>query len=156
MNMPVIRTRDSEEVVRALRQGLLPLRAASWVSLLLSREAVAREGMPKRQFFYQADDIEYTARVLRRASGYFVPGSVVEHRTATKHTAVDDDGRFFYHARNTLLMLRGDAWTLWEKQGLVRFLVRTSIVYLRANRFTAASVRNLLSALEAGLRTSPA
>lgn len=154
VNVPVLRRRDPEQIVRAVRRGLLPVRAVSWISLFLSREAVEREGMPKRQFFYQADDIEYTARLLRQAAGYLVPTSVVEHRTATRHTAVDDDRRFFYHVRNTVLMVRGEAWTAVEKLGLIDFLLGTTIFYLRANRFAPASVRNLLAGLKAGVTSA--
>ena len=155
MNLPVIRPDDGQQLADALKSGLLPLRAASWVSLLISRKAVERFGMPLRQFFYQADDIEYTARILRDTRGYYVPRSVVVHSTPTKHTAVDDDHRFHYHVRNTILMIRGRAWELREKPGLVWVLAWTSLVYLRNNRFRPASVRNLISGLIAGFR-SPA
>ena len=153
MNLPVIRPDDGEQFRDALRRGLLPVRAASWVSLMLSREAVERAGMPLRQFFYQADDIEYTARILRDTRGYFVPRSVVEHSTPTKHTAVHDDHRFRYHVRNTILMIRGRAWERREKAGLWAVLLGTSLVYLRSNRLRPASVRNLVRGLVSGLRT---
>jgi GT2 family glycosyltransferase len=153
MNLPVVRPDNGEQLRDALGRGLLPIRAASWVSLMLSREAIERVGMPLRQFFYQADDIEYTARLLRDAPGYYVPHSVVEHSTATKHTAVDDDHRFYYHVRNTILMIRGHAWERHEKAGLWSVLLETSLTYLRRNRLRASSVRNLVSALVAGLRT---
>jgi GT2 family glycosyltransferase len=152
MNRPIVRSRDEDVLFAALRDGLLPVRAATWVSLLISKEAVERSGMPLRHFFYQADDIEYTARILRRARGYFVPTSVVEHRTPAQHTAVDDDHRFFHHTRNTVLMLRGGAWAPSEKPSLVWWLVRSSAAYLRLNRFSRASVRTLIAGLAAGLR----
>jgi rhamnopyranosyl-N-acetylglucosaminyl-diphospho-decaprenol beta-1,3/1,4-galactofuranosyltransferase len=154
MNFPVVRPDDGQQMSDALKLGLLPIRAASWVSLLVSREAVERFGMPLRQFFYQADDIEYTARILRQARGYYVPRSVVEHATPTQHTAVDDDHRFHYHVRNTVLMIRGQAWDRREKPGLFSVLLWTSLTYLRRNRRRpAASVKNLVSGLIAGLRT---
>ena len=109
--------------------------------------------MPPRHFFYQADDIEYTARILRDATGYYVPASVVEHRTPTQHTAVDDDHRFHYHIRNTILMLRGRAWMTREKPALVWVLFWTSLIYLRINRLSWNSVRTLLGALISGIRS---
>jgi rhamnopyranosyl-N-acetylglucosaminyl-diphospho-decaprenol beta-1,3/1,4-galactofuranosyltransferase len=108
--------------------------------------------MPRRHFFYQADDIEYTARILRSGEGYFVPGSVVEHRTPSKHTWTGDDRRFYHHARNTLFMLRGDAWTAREKPALAWALARSVVDYLRATGFSRASLRNLAGALSAGVR----
>lgn len=155
MNRPTVRRRDPQLLVDAVRQGLLPLRAATWVSLMVSREAVERTGMPLRHFFYQADDIEYTARILRDAVGYFVPRSVVEHRTPSKHTWTDDDRRFYYHARNTVYMLRGEAWAPREKPALAWSLARSAIEYLEANRLSPASLRTLLAALTAGIRPPP-
>jgi GT2 family glycosyltransferase len=111
--------------------------------------------MPRRRFFYQADDIEYTARILRHGRGYFVPASVVEHRTPTRQVWTDDERRFYHHARNTVFMLRGDAWTTWEKPALGWALARSIVQYLRANRFSAASATTVVRALAAGI-TSPA
>ena len=156
MNRPTIRRRDAQALVGAVSLGLLPLRATTFVSLLLSREAVDAAGLPLSQFFFQADDIEYTARILRNASGYFVPTSVVEHRTQSKHTAVGDDRRFYHHARNTVYMLRGEAWAPSEKPALAWSLMRSAVDYLSANRLSPGSVRTLARAVVAGLaRTAP-
>lgn len=151
MNRPTVRHRDAAELIEAVRAGLLPLRATTWVSLLLSRVAVERHGMPMRHFFYQADDIEYTARLLREGIGYFVPTSVVEHRTPGRQTATSDARRFYFHVRNNLFMLRGTAWTAQEKPGLAWALARSAGEYLRANRWRPAAVRTLARALRAGL-----
>ena len=157
MNRPVVRPDDPQLLAGALRRRLLPIRAASWVSLMVSREAVERFGMPARQFFYQADDIEYTARILRHATGWYVPRSVVEHRTPTQHTAVDDDHRFRFHIRNTVLMIRGRAWAPREKPGLVWVILWTSYLYLGRNRRRPrAALANLLRGLVSGLRSRPA
>jgi GT2 family glycosyltransferase len=156
MNRPVVRPDRPELLADALGRRLLPVRATSWVSLMVSREAVERFGMPARQFFYQADDIEFTARILRHATGYYVPRSVVEHRTPTQHTAVDDDHRFRFHIRNTILMIRGRAWTPGEKPGLAWVLVWTSVLYLRKNRRRPrGALANLLRGLVSGLRSRP-
>ena len=155
MNRPTVQRRDPDLLARAAGMGLLPLRAATFVSLLVSREAVERNGFPLRQFFWQTDDIEYTARVLRSSRGYFVPDSVVEHRTPTKHTAADDPRRFYFAVRNTVFMLRGHAWAPREKPGLAWALGRLVAEHMRANRMSAASLRALAVAIRDGLR-SPA
>ena len=153
MNHPILRTGERDALVGALRNGMLPVRAATWVSVLISRGAIERAGMPLRQLFYQADDIEYTARLLRRARGYFVPASVVEHRTPGRHTAIDDDRRFFHHVRNTVVMLRGDAWEPKEKPPIVWWLFTSSARYVR--RTGVAGLSTLVRALLAGARLSP-
>ena len=155
MNRPILRTADQDALLDALGGGLLPVRAATWVSVLISRDAVERSGLPLRQLFYQADDIEYTARILRDARGYFVPASVVEHRTPGQHTPMDDDHRFLHHVRNTVLMLRGSAWAAHEKPPVMWWLVQSSAVYLRRNRLSGSSLRTLVRGLIDGARLSP-
>ena len=82
-----------------------------------------------------------------------MPDSVVEHRTPTQHTAVDDDHRFYYHIRNTVLMIRGRAWELREKPGLVWVMVWTSLHYMRNNkRRPVAAAANLVRGIAAGFR----
>ena len=72
---------------------------------------------------------------------------------ACDHTAVDDDQRFFYHVRNSILMLRGRAWRLREKPMVVWWLVTSSLVYLRMNRLRPRAIRNFLGGLLAGVRS---
>lgn len=152
-NMPQVARRDAHALVDAVDKGLLPLRATTFVSLLLAREAVEREGLPPRHFFYQGDDIEYTARILRRARGYFVPESVVEHRTASQPTPVPNDHRFHHHIRNSVYMLRGDAWTRQEKLGLAWAVAGSAIDYLRLTPSRLAGVRTVAGAVREGLRS---
>jgi GT2 family glycosyltransferase len=157
MNQPILRRRDLAGLVEGARAGLVPLRAGSWVSLLVSRAAIERHGMPDRRFFFQADDIEYTARVLRSETGYAVPASIAEHRTKTPHDALSDpdDRRFYYHARNTLFMLRGRSWALHEKPQLGWVLIDSALRYLRANRFSGRSALTVLRAVRDGLSPLP-
>ncbi len=153
VNMPIVRRRDIVHLVAACERGLIPLRTSTFVSLLLSREAVEHHGLPLKQFFFQADDIEYTARILRRRTGYLVPESVVEHRTKNPHHALPDSdgGRIYYHVRNTVLMARGNSWGRAEKPAMVWRLLESSLEYVRANRFSVASMKTVLRALRDGL-----
>jgi GT2 family glycosyltransferase len=135
-------------------RGLLPLRAASFPSLLVAGAAIRRYGLPRREFFFQADDIEFTARVLRHEVGYCVPDSVVEHRTKTPHDALSDpdDRRFYYHARNTVQMLRGSSWSREEKPALVWLVIESAVRYVQANRGSANSFKTVARALCDGVR----
>ena len=153
MNMPIVRRRDMAHLVRDCESGLIPVRTSTWVSLLLSRDAVSSSGLPRKQFFYQADDIEYTGRILRSRAGYLVPESIVEHRTRTPHTALSDgdDTRFYYHARNTLFMVRSGSWDLREKPQLVWVFLESAYRHVRANRLSLDSVKVPLRALRDGL-----
>jgi GT2 family glycosyltransferase len=156
MNSPTFK-REPDEFVDAAERGLLPIRYATFVSLLVHRDAVDRFGLPHAHYFIWSDDVEYTARIVRAGPfGYFVPESVVEHRTKNAHTAVTESGgRFYYHVRNNLYMLRGSAWDGREKLSIAWQLVTTSIAYLRLNRFAREPAATVLRGLRDGVKRVP-
>ncbi len=87
--------------------GLLPIDAASFVGLFLSRAAIARAGYPDGSLFIYGDDLIYTLE-LRRAGGHiaFAPDIEFEHDTATyqagtpfRHQAL---WKVYYNTRNAL------------------------------------------------------
>ena len=152
MNLPGIERERFGDFVAAAACGLLPLRVTTFVSLLVLRETVERFGLPDARFFIWSDDLDYTGRVTRGGGGaYLVAASEVTHRTATAHTALSAPGeRFFFHVRNTLWMLRGDAWGPAEKLSLVYLLVPQVGAYVRAGGRPAAAT--VARAVRAGLR----
>jgi rhamnopyranosyl-N-acetylglucosaminyl-diphospho-decaprenol beta-1,3/1,4-galactofuranosyltransferase len=153
MNHPGFERERVDPVVRASELGLMPLRTATFVSLLVARGTVDAFGLPLRRYFLWSDDIEYTARVLRRAPGYLVPASVAIHKTEQAHTAITTAGdRFYFHLRNTLYMLRGTAWAPHEKPSVLYFLIATTVAYLRVNRFAPRVLRIVLRGLRDGLK----
>ncbi|MDQ3723759.1 MAG: glycosyltransferase family 2 protein [Actinomycetota bacterium] len=158
MNHPGFVNDRVDRFVASCAQGLLPLRAATFVSLLVHRAAIDEFGLPHKHFFLWSDDIEYTARITRRRAGYLVPSSVVVHKTKTAHTAVTSSGgRFYYHVRNSIYMLRSpQAWSAREKLSLLWFLVNTTQQYLRLNRFARGPAVVVLRGLRDGLRPVPA
>ena len=157
MNAPAPDRKRIDLVVDAAELELLPLRSTTFVSALISRRAVEEYGLPHAHYFIWSDDIEYTARILQRETGYFVPTSVVEHRTKAAHTAVTEaGGRFYYHARNTLYMLRSSSWDRGEKLGLAYVLITTSWQYLVRNRFRPGPAKVVFRGLRDGLAGAPA
>ena len=118
-------------VVEGAERGLMPLRFATFVSLLVRREVVDRHGLPLKHFFIWSDDIEYTGRVLNHERGYMVPTSVVLHATrepATWRSAPPD--RFYYHVRNTLFVILGPGRTRRDKLVFVTGLWSNILEYL--------------------------
>jgi rhamnopyranosyl-N-acetylglucosaminyl-diphospho-decaprenol beta-1,3/1,4-galactofuranosyltransferase len=153
MNWPGFERERIAAVVEASERGLMPLRTATFVSLLLSRRAIDAYGLPLRRYFLWSDDIEYTARILRHAPGYLVPTSVALHKTDQPHTAVTSSGdRFYFHVRNTLYMLRGTAWAPGEKPSLLWGLGVTVLDYLRANHLAPRVIGTVLRGLWDGVK----
>lgn len=146
--------RDAAHFIEGCGRHLVPLRTATFVSLLVHRSAVDEFGLPLAHYFIWSDDIEYTARITRARpqAGYLVPSSVAEHRTKTPHTAVSDTGgRFYFHVRNSLYMLRSRAWGVDEKLSLLFMVVTTTRAYLATNHFGRESIRVVLRGLRDGL-----
>jgi len=157
MNMPIFERRRMERVIAAVQQGVMPIRGATFVSLLVHRGVVDRYELPLKHFFLWADDIEYTSRVVLGGDGaYFVPTSVVLHDTAAAEdfrTAKPD--RFYYHVRNTLFMARAGDRPARDRLLRLWILVSTCVDYVLRNR-SAASVAAIARALRDGLRRVPA
>ena len=151
MNVPGFERDSVAPLVEGAAAGVLPLRTATFVSLLVHRDAIERYGLPDRRFFLWSDDIEYTARITKGpgpARAVLVADSVVEHRTRTPHTAVTEaGGRFYFHARNTLYMVRGRSWSPIEKLSLLYLLGLTSLQYVRAGGSGATVVRGVRDGL---------
>ena len=153
MNHPGLRRDRVDLFVESCARGVLPLRAATFVSLLVSRRAIDAHGLPHKHFFIWSDDMEYTARVTRDLGGYVVPRSVVVHKTRTPHSTVTGlEQRFYYHVRNTLYMLRGTTWSRSEKLSLAWFLLSTTHAFLRHNRFRRQSWGIVLRGARDGMR----
>ena len=81
---------------------------ATFVSLLMKREVIFQIGLPITDFFIWGDDIEFTERAARIASGYFVPSAKFSHKMATNvgsnimNDTLDRLPRYFYSYRNKI------------------------------------------------------
>lgn len=95
------------ERARAAAHLCVPIRSASFVSVLVDAGALRAEGLPVADYFLWNDDFELTLRLLRRRTGVLCPGSVVEHRTRVFGGPESDPGeRFVHEVRNKLWLLR--------------------------------------------------
>ena len=136
--------------------GCVPVRSASFVSVLVRAEDCRQAGLPRADFFLWNDDFEFTTRLLRGRVGLYCRDSVVVHKTATfGGTESASPDRFFYEVRNKIWTLRSDGLAPPEQllfaAATLRRWVRT---YARS-----ADRRGLRSALRrgvaAGLKAGP-
>lgn len=87
---------------------LQPVDSATFVSLLFSREAVEKMGLPIKEYFIWGDDKEYTLRLSASYPCYHVKDSVVIHKMAINAgsnimiDAIARVPRYFYAFRNDL------------------------------------------------------
>jgi rhamnopyranosyl-N-acetylglucosaminyl-diphospho-decaprenol beta-1,3/1,4-galactofuranosyltransferase len=153
MNAPWPRWRQRGELAEGVADGLLLLRYTTFVSVAIHRHAIDRFGLPLEHYFIWGDDIEFTARVLRDNPGYLVPESIAYHWTPSPHAAATPTSdRFYYHARNSLLLLRGSSLTAIERIEYARFYLRTLGAFLQANRRSPRRWARLVRAMWEGVR----
>lgn len=85
---------------------------ASFVSLLIKTSTVEEFGLPIKEFFIWSDDWEYTRRISRERKCYYIPDSIVVHKTKANVgadisvTANDRLERFKYLYRNDRVLYR--------------------------------------------------
>lgn len=154
-NFPAPRLEEgrNEVFIDAVARGLLPIRLASFVSILVRREAIDRCGLPEARYFMWGDDGEYTARVLHHGHGYTVPASIVHHHTAALESVHHDtSGRYFYEVRNKCWQIRSGSFSGREKVGLAIATVMGIAINLRRNRFSLSSLTTVARGLREGLR----
>lgn len=157
-NRPHSRRIDADYLMLAASLSTLAVRNASFVSMLVSRGAIAKHGLPYPDFFIWNDDVEYTARILRHDRGVYVPASVVCHKTRSITHALHNTAgpRFFYEVRNKIWMMKMPAtWTRAERFDLLRILIGTTWRYLKHERFRPRALWAVAKGLFLGLFTSP-
>ncbi|MGH3277260.1 MAG: glycosyltransferase, partial [Streptosporangiaceae bacterium] len=83
MNTPRVKPFASRaERQAAAAAGCVPVRSASFVSVLLDAGVCAQRGLPLADYFLWNDDFEFTTRLLRGNAGLLCPASLVVHKTA--------------------------------------------------------------------------
>jgi GT2 family glycosyltransferase len=96
---------STEELRRAEAVGCMPIRSASFVSIMCDADVVRARGVPVADYFLWNDDFEYSTRLVRGGVGLYCPDSVVVHKTKTFGSTDADPGeRFFYEVRNKVWM----------------------------------------------------
>ncbi len=153
MNLPLPLRHRRNKCKAEVGGSLVPIRYATFVSLLLRREAVDRFGLPLAHYFIWSDDLEYTSRILREEHGYLVPESRVFHWTSEPHSVFTVRGTtFYYHVRNSLFLLRGTSLSPLEKPGHFKFWAYTICSYLVRRRFSRDAFDVVLRGVRDGLR----
>lgn len=122
MNMPGLRMYvNGVPFNKYINQGVLVVSSSSFVSVLVSRLAVEKCGLPLRSMIIWGDDVEYTTRLVAAGFiGLYVWRSIVLHNTQNN---VNDDilqcteysHKHFYGLRNNLYMIR-------RRQGIIAFV----------------------------------
>ena len=137
--------------------GCVPIRSASFVSVMCDVDVVRERGLPVADYFLWNDDFEYSTRLIRGNVGLYCPASVVEHKTKVFGSTDADPGeRFFYEVRNKVWMFtRSRSLAPGEKALYGAATARRWARTFRASDDRATLRRGLRTGLAAGLRRAP-
>ena len=103
----------------------MPIRSASFVSVLVDAAMVRERGLPLADYFLWNDDFEFTTRLIRGRRALYCPASVVVHKTKTFGSTDADPGeRFYYEVRNKLWLFARSRGLSPQGEGAVRRLDR--------------------------------
>ena len=158
MNTPRTKPGASGAELAAAREvGCVPVRSASFVSVVCDAEVVGERGLPIADYFLWNDDFEYTTRLVRDRVGLYCPDSVVVHKTrAFGSTDADPGDRFFYEVRNKLwLFSRSTGLAPAEKVLYGGSTLRRWARTFRGSRDRRTLARAAVRGLREGLTSAP-
>lgn len=115
MNVPNINTDNSENGYpnwyEFLENGIVKIKEATFVSLLINSNAIKKVGLPVKDYFIWGDDTEYTLRLNKYyGPAYFIGNSKVIHkRNISKNLSIYEEVNpnrinfYYYMIRNNLI-----------------------------------------------------
>lgn len=115
MNVPKINMDESESGYpgwyKYLQDGIVKIKEATFVSLLINYKAVLKVGYPMKNYFIWGDDTEYTLRLNKYyGDSYMIGDSIAIHKRniAKKLTIYTEDNLtrinfYYYMIRNNLI-----------------------------------------------------
>ena len=110
MNLPSVNC-GTPLLLECMQCNSLPIENSSFVSMLVSRRAVEKCGLPLKEMFIWYDDVEYTRRMRRHFRGYLITDSIVVHATSTKHSpdtselTEDNAVKYIHGLRNRMYLI---------------------------------------------------
>ncbi len=135
--------------------GETPLRWnwAPWPSLLVTRRAVETVGLPRDDYWFQGEDLEWTLRISARLAGVLAPAAECRHLPP----AADDSARAFL---KQALMLQNNFYTgtrLPHGRRILRHAPGNVGRFLVANHFSVQALAAAwLGGWRGGIRGRPA
>ncbi len=135
-------------------------RQATFVSLLLRAAAVRKAGLPISEFFIWGDDVEYTRRLSKKFPCWYVPASMVVHKTANNegsNIATDTVARlprYRFAYRNEVYIAKKEKGTRILYQG-AKILYHSLRVLVKAPDHKGQRLQIIWSGSREGLSFDP-
>lgn len=133
---------------------------ATFVSFFVSTRIIREVGLPIKEFFIWADDLEYSRRISRKYPCYFVPSSVVIHKCNSNNgssIAFDSPerlSRYNYAYRNEVYVFRREGAIGWFYL-VLKWLLNSYRIIFKSKSFKIRRLRIMWSAVMHGLKFNP-
>lgn len=117
-----------------LDKSLVKIQSATFVSILIKKDAVIKVGLPCKDYFIWGDDSEYTNRITKYYGTAYLCGKskVLHKRKNAKALVIDNEnnkgriGLFYYAVRNSLINAREysgrKSSTIWMIKYFIKIL----------------------------------
>ncbi|MBF0723295.1 glycosyltransferase family 2 protein [Sanguibacter inulinus] len=136
----------------ALGADFTLMKSCSFVSVLVTREAVHAVGLPSANFFIWYDDAEYTQRLSKYRPGIFLPSSKVNHllpqNRGVNFGDVNDGNiwKFEYGVRNQIAsarVFRSPTLAASLAENMVKQLTHSKVPWRLRIRLAKAAVKGI-------------
>ena len=146
--------------VDSVPQNIEQIIMASFVSFFVKANTVRQVGLPIREFFIWADDLEYSRRISKEMKCYVVPQSEVEHHMCSNHrVGIESESndrlwRYQYLYRNEVYLykregIKGIAYLL------LRFILHNFRIILKSNGNRLNKLRVIWKSFTSGFSFRP-
>ncbi|HED37854.1 MAG TPA: hypothetical protein ENI76_06380 [Ignavibacteria bacterium] len=69
---------------KVYKKSMIEIDMASFVGILINRNAIKKIGFPKKEFFIHHDDVEYCIRLRKVGKILLIPDSIIFHKEAAR------------------------------------------------------------------------
>ncbi len=142
------------------RRRIVPVKMASWASILIKSDIIYKVGIPIKEYYIGTEDYEYTARISTMMPSYWVTSSKVLHAKEdnVKADIVRERGsrlvRFKYLYRNDMHF-----YSRYGLQGYFYLILKFVYTFLRVmlfeKKYKARKIRILVKSYISGIKFNP-
>lgn len=128
MNRPNVDKFYWIEDCELIKQGLLRVDRATFVSFFIKKDTVVEMGLPIKEFFIWSDDTEYSQRIAKKNKCFFDINSVVTHKMINNHdtrinSLIDEEtdrvNRYYYNFRNRFYIAKSNG-----KKEVIKYILQ--------------------------------
>ena len=148
MNIPYLK--DPEYWVdKVMKNHCIAIKSCSFVSVLFSRRAIEKNGLPIKDFFIWYDDVEYTNRISQEFNGYLSLDSIAYHLTHRNEGSFVDQkpkekipenlrNRYKYGIRNKVFFYKNNDLTIGQKILKLSYIIAQQVFWLLTGKISSS------------------